>query len=111
MEITKEGAITVVRLTAPTLVEQWLIQVVGDELYRLAQESGARILVDLGAVQQISSSVVAKLIELQRRLHLVGGRVAVCCLQPDVADLFRVTHIDQILRVAPDRQHGLRALA
>jgi anti-anti-sigma factor len=108
MEVSQENGVTMVRLTSPAYLEQWLIQAVGDELYKLAETANARVVVDLAAVRQVSSLMIAKLMEFQRRLRLAGGRLAVCSPQQEVQDLFQITHINHILSIYPDREQAVR---
>lgn len=110
-EVSRVGNATVIRLLRPALWEQHHVDAVGGEFVRLAEAHGVRLLVDFGPVEIITSSVIAKLIDLQRRLQAVGGRLAVCCPAPEVRDLFRITHTDKLLAVHSDQRQALAHLA
>lgn len=109
-EVSRVGDATVIRLTAGALIEQHHVDAVGEEFVRQAEAPGPRLVVDFGPVQQITSPVIAKLIDLQRRVQAKGGRLAVACPAPEVRDLFRVTHTDRLLDVHADQRQALARL-
>jgi anti-anti-sigma factor len=107
MRVHDTDNVHVVRFCAPALVEQNAIQLIGDELYRLAAPSESRLLLNLESVRDISSAMLAKIIELDRRLKMVEGRLVLCGLQPAVRDVFTVTHLHRILGIYADETEAL----
>jgi anti-anti-sigma factor len=110
MEVSKSDGVTIIRFKIISLIDLPMVQAIGDEWYWLAAQPGARLLVSFGPVQQISSTVIAKLIELQRRLSAKDGKLAICCEHQEVRDSFRITHTDRIVEVHSDEESALNRL-
>jgi anti-anti-sigma factor len=60
---------------------------------------GARLVLDLGDLQYLSSGVLARLINLQRRLRAVGGTVRLQSVHPDLRAVFRATRLDLVFQM------------
>jgi anti-sigma B factor antagonist len=102
MELAPEGDVLVVRFISRAIVDGRVIQIIGDELFRLVDELGhRRVILDFSAVKQLSSSFLAKLMELDKRLRGVRGRLALCGLDPTVSEVFTVTKLNKILSIYP----------
>ena len=71
----------------------------------------SRILVNLGAMQFINSVFLGMLVALHKRLAAVGGSIKVYGLPPDVADVFKITRLDQIFETYADERAALKSLA
>lgn len=110
LDVTVSGTITKARLTTRTLVDDRIVGAVGDELYRLGATPGARLLIDFSGVTRVASSMLAKVVELDRRLKAAGGRLVLCGLDPDVYDLFEVTRLNRIISIFPSETEALRQL-
>jgi anti-anti-sigma factor len=65
----------------------------------VAIRPGVQLLLDLSNVRCLSSSVLAQLIILKRRVKTVGGRVTIQNVDPDVLEVLRVTRLDHVLEM------------
>src|SRR5437763_1450944 len=87
LETEQVGGVVVVRLMGRDLVEDLVIRRLGKGLARLIQELGYhRLVLDLREVQRMSSALVAHLLAAARKAGAGGGRLAVCHVQPSVAE-------------------------
>jgi anti-anti-sigma factor len=50
------------------------------------------------------------LISLQKRARLIGGRVVLCAMRPDLMKVFQITKLDKILEFAPSEREALAKL-
>ena len=83
------------------------------ELGRLIDEDGCQLLVlSLGPCdfECLYSVFLAKLINLQRRLEGVGGKMAVAEASPNTVDVFRATGLEKHFNFYPDQLTALHAL-
>lgn len=55
------------------------------------------VVIELSGVQHMDSSCLGRLMTLQQHTHDAGGSVALARCQPNVAFLFQMTHLDQML--------------
>ena len=65
---------------------------------------------DMGAVEFISSGCLGSLVEFSQDLTHVRGRIALCNCRDNVAFLFKVTRLDAIFPLYDDAQEAMEAL-
>ena len=66
---------------------------------------------DLSPVDYLSSSGVALLVGLKRRVDSHEGKLVLYQLQPYVHDVLRVTKLTQLFDISPDRQSAFALLS
>jgi anti-sigma B factor antagonist len=82
-----------------------------EALYETVQtHEGNRVALDLGRVDFLSSSGVAILVGLKRRLDTKQGKLVLFNVQPVVQDLLRVTRLTQYFTFADDEPNALALL-
>lgn len=74
------------------------------------KEGHAHILVDLQDLVYMSSAGLRSLLGLAKAAKSSQKRLCICCLQPMVAEVFRISGFDRMLSVQTDRAAGLAAL-
>jgi anti-sigma B factor antagonist len=82
-----------------------------DGLYELVQDAGEPFLaVDLEKVDYLSSSGVAMLVGLKRRVETKGGKIVIFHVQPIVSDLLTVMKLDRFFVIAADEPGALESI-
>jgi anti-anti-sigma factor len=82
-----------------------------DSLYELVQnEPDPLFAVDLSNVDYLSSSGVALLVGLKRRVETKGGKIVIYHLQPIVRDLLGVMKLDRFFVIADDEARAVASL-
>lgn len=105
--VERDDGVTVFTALGPQIVAE-----VKEELYglaaRLAEAPGPRhAVLDLGAVRQVNSAAIGILINFQKRVRDAGGALKVCQADPHVAEVFRLTKMDQVLDIHPSRSAAI----
>lgn len=81
-------------------------------LYELVEDlEQPRVAADLGPVDYLSSSGVAILVGLKRRVDAKQGKLVLFQLHPYVQDVLRITKLVQFFTISPDRPSALAALS
>ena len=76
------------------------IQEVGEQLYSLVEDEGHKsLLLNFGNVQYLSSAALGKLINLKKKVSAVKGKLKLCCIHPDLLEVFRITRLDQVFEI------------
>jgi anti-sigma B factor antagonist len=102
------GGVTVVSFVDSKIVSEEAIQEVGDQLYALVDEEGHKnILLNFSNVQFLSSAALGKFINLKKRIGAVKGKLKLCCIHPDLFEVFRITRLDQVFEIYDDEQEAL----
>jgi len=91
--------VAVVKFVDPLLDEQnsWIIR---EQVVQLAEETGQwNLLLDFANVKFLSSAALGALLQLNQKVEAQGGRLSLCHLERPIAEVFRATHVDQIIDV------------
>jgi len=100
--------VTVVSFNDSKIVTEENILEVGDQLYSLVEDEGHKqILLNFGNVQYLSSAALGKLINLKKKVGAAKGKLKLCCIHPDLLEVFRITRLDQVFEIYPDEQTAL----
>ena len=82
-----------------------------DSLYEtVLNQDGIRVALDLGVVDFLSSSGIAILVGMKRRIDAQQGKLILFQVQPIVNDALRVTHLTQYFTFAADEPGALALL-
>lgn len=85
------GGVTVAEIRTPRLVDLEDIKHFGEQLLALVDAQGARKLVlNFSKVKFFSSTALAKLFTLQKRMDELGGQLRLCCIPPDIQPIFKI---------------------
>lgn len=103
LTLTDHDDVVVVAMTRPHLNDEENIDQLGLELFTIVdQYDRDRIVLDLGRVEYMTSSVIGKIIALHRRLHRGSGRLVICNIGETVETILRTASLLQYFRVAVD---------
>jgi anti-sigma B factor antagonist len=84
---------------------------VRDSLYELVQTQPEPLFaLDLSNVGYLSSSGVALLVGLKRRIETKGGKIVIYRLEPVVRDLLSVMKLDRFFLIADDEARAVASL-
>lgn len=102
--IDERQGVTVVRIvaTAATInhlnfdeMDQQILDAVGDN---------PKVLVDMDKVDYFHSSGISFLIRLRKRIVERGGRLQLCCLQPQAHEILKLTGVSRLLTIRTSRK-------
>ncbi len=97
-----------VGLDIETLYESSLITEIGKAMYDTAEANpGRKLIVNLEAVRYASTEMIAKLVSLSSRVERAGGRLKLCCLQPDVHESMRILKLLSLFELADTESEAL----
>lgn len=100
--------VTVVSFVETKIVNEESIQEVGDQLYSLVEDEGHKqLLLNFGNVQFLSSAALGKLINLKKKVGAAKGKLKLCCIHPDLFEVFRITRLDQVFEIYDEEQAAL----
>ena len=94
--IREIGGITVATFVDSRIVEDAIVQKVGNELFALADDGGRKkVVLDFGRVEYLSSAALAKLIRLREKMKSANRNLRLCCLGPEIWEVFNSYYPDQ----------------
>jgi anti-sigma B factor antagonist len=106
-----DGIAVVSLVDAEIVYEEAVVHALGAEFSDILDREGCmRLLLDFRGVRYISSSMLATLAALERKVRQRGGRLRLCGLGPTLRDIFGSSHLDRLFEIDEDEQSGLAKL-
>ena len=110
LEIVESGDVTVARLREERITDGEKLRILAEELAALVDWEGRnRILINLDAVEYLSSSAIGALVVLRKRALSKESVVKLCGLRPDIHEVFSITQMDQLFDIRVSEEEGLSA--
>jgi anti-sigma B factor antagonist len=96
---TVEG-ITIASFTDEMLVSEDVIREVDEQLMSLlGGPSSEKLLLNFREVRVMSSTMLAILLKLARKISGVQGELKLCGLGPDLLEIFRISRFDRLFEI------------
>jgi anti-sigma B factor antagonist len=106
------GDVTVVRLKVPRLDDDVTTRDLFHQIDSLIQEAGRRYLVlNLAVPAYLPSLAIGKLILLNRRAQAVHGRLVLCNLSREAAEVLDATHLTELFRIYGTEADAVQSFA
>ncbi len=110
IEVQDIGDVTLVTFTTNKILDDQIIQAVGEQLFSLVDTMGKRnILVNFTKVEYLSSAALGKLISLHKRVLSAKGKLALCCIAPSIFEVFEITGLKKVFKVFDTEQEALES--
>lgn len=108
LDIVEEQGVTFVSFADPAILDTPAVAIVSEKLLPLIEgDSPPRIVVDLSSVRFLASLMLGTLIKMSERARAAGGKFVICGLRADLGKVFKITHLDEKLTFAEDRDQAL----
>ncbi len=72
----------------------------------LEQFDSMRVVIDLSKVKMVSSSLLGRVVSLNKYITKNGGRIAVCGANETIKETFRITRLDEIVEFKDTRKEA-----
>jgi anti-sigma B factor antagonist len=107
-----DGEVIVATLTDEKILEESQIQALESSFLPLIEENNPiKLVVDFSQVHFLTSSVLGLLIRLSKKIYEAEGVFRLCCIQPKIYEIFKITRLDKIFEIFPSRQEALEGLS
>lgn len=104
--------ITVASFSDPMIVSQEAFSELDEQLQSLIDEipnPNPKLLLNFREVRIMSSTMLAILIKLSRKLARVDGRLKLCGISPDLMVIFKISRFDRIFEIHSEEWAALDA--
>ena len=108
LEVTDVQGVTVVRFRDKNITDEVLIVQLRDELTALMKPNqGTLLLLNLADVEFFASSMLNELVKLNNTVCKAGGVVRICCVSPQLSEVFKITRLDRVFDLTDSEEAGL----
>lgn len=112
LDVQRVEKATVIRFKRRTILDNTTIQTIGEHLLRLAGEPEQRdFVLNFTGVESLTSAMLGKFAALHRLLTESGGRLAFCCVDPFLMEVFKIVQIPERIPIHANEAAALQALS
>jgi anti-anti-sigma factor len=111
LEVEQVNHVTIVKIPHRRILDGETVDWLGSQLVRLVEDLEERQLVlNLAHVERVSSAMVGKLAALHTRVQMLGGRLALCKIRPELSAILKMLQLHRHLNVYDQEQEAVQAL-
>jgi len=109
INVREVDGVKVVRFQDRHLFDERTVRDVSEQISAILPNDGTpiRVVLDFSDVALISSSLLSKLILLQRRVDASQGRLRLCEMSPVLQQVFRTSNLDRLFHIDRDQRTSL----
>jgi anti-sigma B factor antagonist len=109
IEVIDNEGVKVIRFRDHELFHERTVREVADQINECLPNDGSpiRLVLDFSDVNLVSSTLLSKLILLQRRVDGTRGRMRLCELSPVIQQVFRTSNLDRLFKIDRDLRAAL----
>ncbi len=101
--------VTVVTFKDKKILDEAVIQEVGDQLFSLVDKQyKTRLLLNFENVEYLSSAALGKLITLNKRVKEENGELKLCNIIPEIYEVFRITKLNRLFEIYEEMEQAVR---
>jgi anti-sigma B factor antagonist len=102
------GDVIVVGFDTPYLQTEELVEKVGQDLADLvSKDQPTKLVLSFDGVRFVSSSMLAQVVKLHKRLSKNKARLRICGLAPAIREVLHASQLDRLLEVLDDETAAL----
>jgi anti-anti-sigma factor len=104
------GDVTVVYFTEQQILDETKISQLEQELAKVAEKiAGGKLLLNFNDVQFMSSSVLGKLIKLNKKCKVDKTDLKMCAISPSIMEVFKITNLHKVFDIHDEEAKALAA--
>lgn len=104
-----DGVAVITFLESASMMEGDKVEALARELFDLIEtRKYTKVLLSLYNAGYMSSTMLAQLVRLHRKMQATKGRIRLCALRPPVMEAFKVSQFDRLFEVFPDEPSALK---
>ncbi len=109
LKIKQAGEVAVVEFADRKILEELSIQEIGEELKRLAERPGAKLLLNFENVAHLASAALGMLITLHKRVQEQHGVMKLSNINRQIFQVFKITRLNRVFDIYDTADQALEA--
>ena len=104
------GDVLVVYFTDAQILDETKIQQLADDLNAVADKcEHGKLLLNFSDVKFMSSSVLGKLVKLNKKCKADKTNLKMCNIAPEIYEVFKITRLNKVFDIQEDEESALAA--
>lgn len=101
--VTEDGEVTKVQFLDRNILEETVIQQIGDQIAALIdQQVTPKLLINFEHVEHLSSAALGTLITINNRIKHKGGQLRLANIDPQIYEVFVITKLNKLFQIHDD---------
>lgn len=84
--------------------------IIQEEIHTAAEPAGWRVAIDMSQVTFLASAGLGALVSTHNAARAGKGKLAVCNVAPDLMQMLKLTNLDKLFTIKPDRDAALKVV-
>lgn len=107
-----EAGILLIYLQDVRIIDERRITALGQELNELLHETESkRIVLNFQNVSFMSSAMIGKLVEFNKRCGAAGVKLRLCDIGENVSEVFSLMRLDKVFKIDADEETSLKSFS
>ncbi len=103
--------VVVVNFRNQSILDGASIDAIAADLYALVDEQAHRkMILDFTAVRFLSSQVIGTLLQVDKKIKAIKGKVVICGMKPNLYKVFETMNLHKVLTFAENEDKAMQAL-
>ena len=108
IKVTEVDGVSVVRFADRKILDELIIQELGQELFSLVEDENCKnLLLNFTNVEFLSSAALGKLISLHKKVERAGGVLKLSNIRPEIYDVFKITRLNEKFDIRDEQEEAL----
>jgi anti-sigma B factor antagonist len=109
IQVNEVDGVQVIKFTDRQLFDERTVREVADQILAALPNDGSpiRVILDFTDINLVSSTLLSKLILLQRRVASSNGKLRLCEMSPVIQQVFRTANLDRLFSIDRDQRASL----
>jgi len=109
--ITKSDDIYILCLTNNKILnESTIIQINKDIMDLVEGKNNLKLVINFKYVKYLSSSVLSKLVAVQKKVGSLNGKMVLCSMDPILVRIFEITQLHKFFNIVEDEKSAISIL-
>jgi anti-sigma B factor antagonist len=102
----------VITFTSEKILEEREIVALEHSILPIIEQAGVpNIVLNFENVKFLSSAVLGLLIRISKKIYQRNGQLKLCCINPKIFEIFRITRLDRVFDICEDVEIAVGTLA
>lgn len=108
LDIEEIGNVSIAKFVDKKILDETNIQIIGNQMFGLVDEDERKkIVLDFSNVEYLSSAALGKLITMEKKVKAAKGKLRLCCIRPEIYDVFEITRLNKIFDIRGTQEQAL----
>lgn len=110
--ISTDGGVTTVAFTERSIIDEVMIQQIGQALLKLVDsQSSLKMALSFAGVDHMSSAALGVLITVNSRVKARNGQLRLCNIAKPIFEIFKITKLDKLFQTHETLEQAVKSLA